>query len=108
MPITRNSDQRSKTLEEFYLEVSQQESYTINGKLMLDLLKMVNNTFQDTQLWGLTSLHRLVIQKENYWGSPWYIIINCAGNEYNFEYLMPEDKSPWSGARVIGVATTLA
>jgi|ERR1700722_4425702 len=108
MPISRNSDQRSKTLEEFYLEVSQQERYTNNGKLMLDLLGMINYTFQETQLWGLTSRHRLVIQRENYWGSPWYIIVSCAGNEYHLEYLMPEDKSPWSGARVVGDATTLA
>ncbi len=66
MPITHSSDQPSKTLEQFYLEVSQQESYSSKstGKLMLDLLKMINNTFQDTQLWGLTSHHRLVIQRD--------------------------------------------
>jgi hypothetical protein len=110
MPISRNSKQGGETLEQFYREVIRRENYSFKstGELMLDLLGMINNMFQDTQLWGLTSHHRLVIQRENYWGSPWYIIVSCHGNEYQLEYLMPEDRSPWARARVVGGATTLA
>ena len=110
MPITRNTDQRSKTLEQFYLEISQEDSYSSKslGKLMLEFLEMINHTFKETQLWGLTSLYRLVIQAENDWKSPWYIIIRAMGNEYHIEYLLPPQKSPWEGARVVGSATSIA
>jgi hypothetical protein len=110
MPITRNSDQRRQTLEQFYFEISQEKNYSSKsaGKLMLDLLEMINHTFPDTQLWGLTSLYRLVIQAENASKSPWYIIVSGVGNEYHLEYLMPDHKSPWQGARVVGGATSLA
>jgi len=74
---------------------------------MLDLLELINHTFTDTQLWGLASLYRLVIQAENDWKSPWYIIVSGVGNEYYLEYLMPDDKSPWQGARVVGGAISI-
>ena len=67
MPITRNSDQRKQTLEQFYFEISEEEQYSSKsyGKLMLNLLEMINHTFTKTQLWGLTSHYRLVIQAES-------------------------------------------
>ena len=110
MPIKNSSDQKGKTLEEFYMELSEHKSnnWVHVGKKMLELIKMINNIFEETQLWGLTSHARLVIQSEDNWESNWYIIIASNGTDnYFFEYLIPEDKQPWEGAMVRGEAKSI-
>ncbi len=111
MSITRNSNQKSQTLEEFYLELTKEDNKitTVNiGNAMLLFIDMINQTFKETQIWGLTSHYRLVIQAKDDWKSDWYIIVNCIGNnEYYFEYLMPADKRPWEHATVRGVARSI-
>jgi hypothetical protein len=116
MPIKRNTNQEKLTLKEFYGElVSRGEKFekisdfNVNvGKDMIRLLEMINETFKETQLWGLTSLIRLIIQKENDWASDWYVIISGGGaGNYRIEYLVPENKRPWKNARVQGEAKNL-
>lgn len=110
MPIKRNSDQKRLTLEQFYIELSETStnSYVDVGKRMIQLIKMINETFKETELWGLTSHARLVIQSEDDWTSKWYVIIASIGtDDYYFEYLMPKDKQPWKNAMVRGEAKSL-
>lgn len=116
MSITRNTSQDKISLEEFYGElVSNGEKFEKEGdfnirlgKGMIRFLEMINETFKETQLWGLTSLIRLIIQKEDDWKSDWYVIISGGADEnYRIEYLIPEDKRPWENAMVHGEAKNL-
>ena len=110
MPIKRSSDQQSKTLTEFYndLSATSTNNYAIVGKEMLHLVQLIDQTFEDTLLWGLTSHARLVIQNTDDWKAPWYIIISNIGTkEYYFEYLLPTEKQPWENAYVRGQANNL-
>ena len=112
MPIRRKSEQNEKvSLQSFYLELTEDANNVASvsiGNDMLAFIDMVNQTFKDTEIWALTSLYRLVLQKDDRWGSEWYIIVNSLGdNQYHFEYLLPADKRPWSKARVTGDVTSL-
>jgi hypothetical protein len=109
MPITRNSSQDKISLEEFYEELissgekfGKENDFNIRvGKGMIQFLEMINKTFKQTQLWGLTSLIRLIIQKENDWKSDWYVIISGGTNgNYRIEYLISENKRPGENAKV--------
>lgn len=65
MPITRSSEQKSKTLEEFYKELRSNSATVVEkeiGNAMLSFISMTNETFIDTTLYGLTSHYGLVIQ----------------------------------------------
>lgn len=110
MPIKRSSDQGSQTLEEFYIDFLETSTnqYVDIAKKMLKLIEMLNLTFKETQIWGLTSHTRLVIQSEDKWESKWYVIVENVGtDDFYFSYLMPEDKRPWEDARVQGQAKSL-
>lgn len=75
---------------------------------MLAFIEMINQTFCETQIWGLTSLYRLALQTKDQWDSECFVIVNCIGNnEYYFEYLMTADKKPWDNATVNGVTQNL-
>ena len=75
---------------------------------MLAFIEMIDKTFLETQIWGLTSLYRLVLQAKDQWDTEWFVIVNCIGNnEYYFEYLMTADKRPWDNATVKGVTQNL-
>ena len=110
MPIIRNTNQAKISLEEFYEDlVASGDKFSIRaGKSMIRFLQMINKTFKETQLWGLTSLYRLVIQQENDWKSDWHVIISAGADEnYRIEYLIPEDKRPWENAMVQGEAKNI-
>lgn len=110
MPIKRNSNQQYKTLTEFYINLSETSTnnYVDVGKQMLNLIKLIDDTFKDTLIWGLTSHARLVLQNSDNWQTPWYVIISNIGTkEYYFEYLLPFDKRPWQNAYVRGEANNI-
>lgn len=108
MPIIRNSAQKSQTLAGFYSEQTEpgvQEHTARMGAGMLSFIEMVNETFLKTQLYGLTSHYRLVIQSEDDYKSDWFVTVICDNsNNYHFSYLMPEAIGPWKAARVNGIA----
>jgi hypothetical protein len=111
MPIKRISDQNTKTIEEFYIEIST-ESNAGDSKdrnsAMLAFLKIIDTAFVETTIWALTSLHRLVLLTQDDWKSKWYIIVSCfSDKEIHFEYLIPDEKHPWPDARVSGTANSL-
>ena len=99
------------TLEEFYkdLSVTSTGSYVNIGQNMLKIIELINHTFQETTLWGLTSHAHLVIQVQDNWKSGWYVTIGNIGTEqYVVEYIMPEDEQPWKYASVRGQANNLS
>lgn len=74
---------------------------------MLAFIRMVNNTFVETTLYGLTSLYSLVIQETDNWQDKWYIKVSSSGDTFFFEYEMPGEQSPWKGATVRGEAKSV-
>lgn len=116
MPIKRNSSQDITGLKEFYNELignpeaPEGTNFILStaGKNMLRFIEMINETFKDTQLWGLTSVDRLVIQREDNSESEWYITIaSIADGSFLVQYLMPTKKRPWKNAAVHGSAENL-
>lgn len=110
MPIKRCSAQKNISLEDFYIELSKSSSdrYIVIGKRMLDVIKLINSIFIETDLIGLTSHERLLILVEDNWKSSWYVNIgNIGTDKYQIEYLMPKQKEPWSNATVRGEAKNI-
>ena len=108
MPIQRSPDQKRVTLEEFYTGMSKPGAFADIGKGMLKLLKLINETFTETLLWGTTFQNRLVIQAAESGKSEWLVIIGSRGvGTYFFEYLLPEEDRPWPNATVHGMAKDL-
>ena len=108
MPIQRCSCQLQETLLEFYTDVaSSKESMNI-GNAMLKFIDMINSTFKETQIWGMTSHYHLKLFPRNDCENNWLIsVISSGNNEYYIEYLIPEKKAPWKYAFITGVATSL-
>jgi hypothetical protein len=95
-------------LEEFYGQFFQGSlGYQTAAEDMLRFVTAVNELFQETQLWGLTSHARLVIQNASNWESEWLVTVSSVGAQYYLEYLLPADKRPWEGAYVRGEAKSL-
>lgn len=111
MPIIRSSDQKSKTLEEFYKELTIGNATVVEneiGKAMLEFISIVNETFAKTTLYGLTSHYSLVIQATDNWEDGWFVTVYSIGdNKFQFEYQMPEKQAPWNYAVVKGQANTI-
>lgn len=111
MPINRSSDQKSKTLEEFYQELTSDQATVVEneiGKAMLAFISMVNNTFIKTTLYGLTSHYSLIIQRTNHWEDGWFVKVQSIGDKnFQFHYKMPEIRSPWNYATVHGQANSI-
>ena len=109
MNLTRCRDQKSKTLDEFYKEISEHDSATDRdgGKAMLDLIARLRALPDERHVYGLTSLYRLCFLAEDTWQSPWFVIVAALDKRnYFIEYLMPEDEAPWAKAYVRGEANS--
>ncbi len=104
MPIIHCSDQKRQTLEEFYTDFTKEDSETWSkvGASMLSVLKLINDTFKETTIYGLTSHATLLFLSKDSYKTPWYVSISSLGDEFFIEYLMTKDKQPWSSARVKG------
>ena len=116
MPLIRCTEQKSQTLEEFYKGFipNGTETFANVGTPMLQVLKLINDTFTETVIYGLTSHSTLVLQNEDNWESPWFVAIkgivtipNGQRNEYYIEYAMPSESQPWQNATVKGETTSL-
>lgn len=111
MPIRRCTEQTRGTLEEFYREISDREGHALldPGKGMLALIDIINQLFQETMIYGLTSHYRLILKNTDEparYGD--YVIISShTTDSYFFEYLLPATKSPWEFAYVRGEANSL-
>lgn len=111
MPIIRSSEQKSKTLEEFYEELTSDRATSVEngiGESMLSFISMVNQTFTEIQLYGLTSHYSLVIRPTDNWEDNWCVTISGGWNTtFQIEYKMTEEQSPWQYAIVKGQANTI-
>ena len=107
MHLTRCSDQQSKTLDDFYSELSVSHETVSReiGQAMLSLLARLRALPDDRRVWGLTSHYQLVLLAADSYQTPWLVIV-AALDERNYfiEYLMPEEVAPWAGAYVKGEA----
>ena len=109
MPLLGNSEQnKTRTIEDFYRDLTNDKSNAVwekIGKNMLAFIDLINQSFLETEIWGLTSHAHLVLQTQDRWDSDGYVTVSCIGsNEYYFEYRLPKEKSPWEYATVKGVA----
>ena len=109
MPIRRNTDQKSKTLTEFYTEVKNESNVVLKGvgTLMLNWIDRINSEFKETEIWGLTSHYHLILQTENDYTSKTYVILTTGMDEYHIEYLIPKESEPWENAYVKGATKSL-
>ena len=109
MPIRRNTDQKSKTLTEFYTEVKNESNIVSKGigTLMLNWIERINSEFIETEIWGLTSHYHLILQTENDYTSKTYVILTTGMDEYHIEYLIPKESEPWENAYVKGATKSL-
>lgn len=112
MPIIRSSAQKSITLEEFYKELTSENATVVEneiGKAMLEFISMVNETFKNSTLFGLTSLYSIEIQTTDNWEDVWFVKVYSIGDKkIQFEYKMSEKESPWNYAIVKGQANTVS
>ncbi|ANE51012.1 hypothetical protein [Flavisolibacter tropicus] len=109
MGIKRCSEQKRQTLEEFYAEFipDKVKTFADVGTPMLKVLNLLNDTFPETEIYGLTSHATLLLLSEDSSLSPWFVAINGLEDEYYIEYLMTPDKEPWPNARVKGATKSL-
>lgn len=109
MPLISCSSQPRKTLEEFYKEVSSEsEVYSKEiGISMLSILAIINNTFKETNIYGLTSHYHLVLLSKDTYDSDWFVRILASKNNFHIEYLLPKDDSPWPYAMVTGTSVDM-
>ncbi len=116
MPLIRCSEQKRLTLEEFYKEFipNKIDTFADVGTPMLNVLKLINDTFKETTIYGLTSLATLLLLNRDSSMSPWLVALNGLEtspngqrNEYYIEYLMSTDKQPWPDAKIKGGTTSL-
>lgn len=109
MPLLRCSEQRRQSLEEFYsgwtLE-SNPVSVRI-GESMLGVVALINTTFTETKIYGLTSHAHLLLCTEDHAPHEWYISIIANGQEYCIEYKMTKERQPWEGAVIKGGTKSL-
>lgn len=109
MPIRRNTDQKSKTLTEFYAELKNDSNIVTKGvgTLMLNWIDKINTEFKETEIWGLTSHYHLILQNKNDYTSKTYVILTTGMDEYHIEYLIPNESEPWENAFVKGATKSL-
>ena len=87
MPIIRCKDQEIKTVNEFYSEIEKEKESSQIGFKMLLLINQLNLIFRTTEIYGLTSLYRLILLSENKSIATRNVIIASDGNKYYVDYL---------------------
>ncbi len=109
MPTIRCSEQKRLTLNEFYKEFipDKVKTFADVGTPMLNVLKLLDETFKETKIYGLTSHATLLLLNEDSSLSPWFVALNGLEDEYYIEYAMTPDKQPWTNAKVKGGTKSL-
>jgi hypothetical protein len=75
---------------------------------MLGVVELINKTFLETRIYGLTShAHLLLLSKDDRKSDLFVVIIATGLKEFHIEYLLPEDKRPWTDARVKGATKSI-
>lgn len=107
MHLTRCHDQKSKTLDEFYRELSVSDEPVTReiGRAMLSLVARLRGLADERRVWGLTSHYRLCLLAADSYETPSFVrVVALDARNYFVEYLMPERVAPWPRAYVSGEA----
>jgi len=109
MTIIRSKSQQHQTLTEFYTEAAESNDRTTSdlGKEMLKWIDLLSKKLPKLEVWGLTSLYRLVLMSSDTYESIWSVIIVGKPTHYRVQYLMPKVGAPWKNAYVIGETDSL-
>ena len=106
MPVKRSKSQQQQSLTEFYTENSDETINNSIGEVMLKWIDRLNSELPDIEIWGLTSLYRLVLMATETYEGEWSVIIFGTENNYRVDYLIPkEENSPWQNAYITGTTT---
>ena len=107
MHLTRCHEQKSKTLDESYRELSISDEPITRGigQTMLILLDRLRALPDERHVWGLTSHHRLCLLASDSAEADWSVTVIASDTQnYFIEYLMPGHVAPWPGAHIRGEA----
>ncbi len=109
MPIKRCSEQKHKTLEEFYTEFIPEKNqfWSDVGTSMLKVIKLIDDTFKETMIYGLTSHSSLNFLSQDNSESDSFVTINSSEDEFYIEYLITKNNEPWLNATVKGATKSL-
>lgn len=77
------------------------------GKEMLMWIDQLNKRLSSIEVWGLTSLFRLVLMSSDTHKGEWSVIIVGMPTHYKVEYLMPSEGAPWRNAYISGETKSL-
>lgn len=107
MYINRCQDQNSWTLDELYIDMTENERTIPDNreaaKAMLDLLARLRALPDERCVYGTTSHYQLYFHAQDTYTSPWFVSIGAVEKHtYFVEYLMPERFAPWPQAHVSG------
>ena len=105
MPIISGSDQKNKSLTQFYS--SDHEQTREMGAKMLSLINLIDTKFIETKIFGLTSLYKLNLLSQDSYKSAHYVSIVTDGKIFRIDYLVPKHKQPWPEARISGETESL-
>jgi hypothetical protein len=98
MRLTRSRQQKHKTLDEFYAEISSHDHPVDRegGKAMLDIIARLRSLPDERRIFGLTSHYHLGLHAEDSPESPRLVDI-CALDKHNYfvEYRIPDRFAPW-------------
>lgn len=106
----RRASCQSPDLAAFYgdLARSDDDLTAAVGRSMLALLTALDPLCARYEVWGLTSLNRLILLAEDDFQSPWYVrVIAHPEGPYEIHYLMAPAESPWPDALVAGSAESV-
>ena len=57
----------------------------------------------DSTVYALSSMDRLCLLSQNYWDTPWWVLVECTSREgYKITADIPTELTPWSGAQYFG------
>jgi hypothetical protein len=109
MPLTHCTEQKRQTLDEFYSEwaSSDDKISSDTGKAMLTIINLINRTFLNTKIYGLTSHAHLLLFSQDNCQTKRHLSIIANGQEFHIEYLLPKEKQPWTNATVRGTTNSI-
>ena len=94
------SCQPDETLEEHFSSLDRKY---VKGEGTLALIRTLKEYPDERVVYGLTQIDRLILLSQDDYTTPWWVIVTSHGaKDFEIDCRMPENQSPWKGARLIG------
>lgn len=94
------SCQSEETLEEHFSSLNRKY---LNGQGTLALIEGLRSYCDDRIVFCLTQIDRLILLSQDDYTTPWWVVITSHGlKDYQVDCRMPQNQSPWRGARITG------